>query len=59
VTDVWFAIYGSNVNVDQNGNVLTITNAQSILGVYQSRCSELGLDFSKVIIDGAQNGPRR
>jgi len=59
VTDVWISIYGSNVNVDQSGNVLNITDAQSILGVYQSRCSELGLDCSKVIIDGAQNGPRR
>jgi len=55
VTDVWFAIYGSNVNVDQNGDVLNIADAQSILRACQSRCNELGLDFSKVIIDGAQN----
>ena len=44
MTDVWISIYGSNVNVDQNDNVLTITTtgAQSILRV-----------------NGAQNGPRR
>lgn len=54
VTDVWFAIYGSNVNVDENGNVLNITDAQSILAVYRNRCAELGLDCSKVIVNGTQ-----
>ena len=54
VTDVWFAIYGSNINVDENGDVISITDAQSILAYYQGKCAELGLDCSQLIINGQQ-----
>jgi quercetin dioxygenase-like cupin family protein len=56
VTDVWFAIYGSNINVDEDGEVIGITDAQSILGFYQHRCAELGLDCSALIINGQRAG---
>ena len=52
VTDVWFAIYGANVNVDDNGNVVGITDAQSVLAAYRGLCEAQGLDHSKVIVMG-------
>ncbi len=53
-TDVWFAIYGSNVNIDENGDVISITDAQQILARYRAACDELGLDHSAVIVNGEQ-----
>ncbi len=55
VTDVWFAIHGSNVNMDDDGNVIGITDAQSILATYRGRCDELGLDCSSLIVNGSQS----
>ncbi len=52
VTDVWFAIYGANVNVDDNGDVVGITDAQSVLAAYRGLCDAQGLDHSKVIVMG-------
>ncbi len=52
VTDVWFAIYGANVNIDGDGNVVGITDAQSILQAYRGLCAAQGLDYSKVIVNG-------
>ena len=52
MTDVWFAIYGANVNVDDNGNVVGITDAQSVLAAYRGLCEAQGLDHSKVIVMG-------
>ncbi|MFT7647855.1 MAG: 2,4'-dihydroxyacetophenone dioxygenase [Candidatus Poriferisodalaceae bacterium] len=54
VTDVWFAINGSNVNMDDDGNIVGITDAQSILAFYQSKCEALGLDCSALIVNGSQ-----
>ena len=49
-TDVWFAIYGANVNIDEHGNVLSITDAQSVLAAYRALCDAQGLDHSRVIV---------
>lgn len=51
-TDVWFAIYGANVNVDENGDVIGITDAQSVLSRYRALCDAQGLDHSGVIVNG-------
>ena len=51
-TDVWFAIYGANVNVDENGDIIGVTDAQSVLGRYRSLCEAQGLDHSSVIVNG-------
>jgi quercetin dioxygenase-like cupin family protein len=49
-TDVWFAIYGANVNVDESDNVIGVTDAQSILVAYQGLCKAQGLSCEKLII---------
>lgn len=42
-TDVWFTINGANLNLDENGNVVSILDAHAILAYYRYRCAE---DFS-------------
>lgn len=49
VTDVWFAIKGANLNLDEAGNVTLILDAGLVLKVYLSRCRKLGLPVPKVI----------
>ena len=51
-TDVWFAIYGANVNLDANGNVTGIIDAQGILAAYRALCDAKGLSHDKVIVIG-------
>ncbi|MEM7337203.1 MAG: 2,4'-dihydroxyacetophenone dioxygenase family protein [Actinomycetota bacterium] len=51
-TDVWFAIYGANVNVDENGDVIGVTDAHSVLSRYRELCDAEGLDHSRVIVNG-------
>lgn len=49
---VWFAIHGSNVNIDDAGNVTSIVDAQTVLGFYRMACGALGLDCKKLIVVG-------
>tara|TARA_R110002073_G_scaffold4917_10_gene31070 strand:- start:2697 stop:3359 length:663 start_codon:yes stop_codon:yes gene_type:complete len=48
--DIWFSIYGANVNVDTANNVTGVTDAQSILAAYQGLCAAQGLNCEKLII---------
>jgi 2,4'-dihydroxyacetophenone dioxygenase len=34
-TDVWFTIYGANLNLDEAGNVVAVIDAHSILFFYR------------------------
>ena len=52
-TDVWFAIHGANVNIDEDGQVTGVTDAQSILQAWNGLCAMNGLDGSKTIVVGA------
>ncbi|MGB1652776.1 MAG: 2,4'-dihydroxyacetophenone dioxygenase family protein [Acidimicrobiales bacterium] len=52
ITEVWFAIYGANVNIDGDGQVIAVTDAQSVLGTYRALCEAAGEDHSKVIVVG-------
>jgi len=54
ITETWFAIYGANVNVDDDGNVTGITDAQSILAAFRALCAAQGLSSDKVIVNGEQ-----
>ena len=38
VTDVWFAIYGANLNLDADGNVVSVIDATFIRQVYLAAC---------------------
>ena len=42
VTDVWFAIYGANLNLDADGKVESVTDAVSILAAYEYLCEAQG-----------------
>lgn len=49
VTDVWFAIRGANLDLDAAGNVETVLDAATVLGIYRGRCKERGLAAPRVI----------
>lgn len=51
VTDVWFAIYGANLNLDADGEVESVTDAASILELYLTACEEQGLPEPPVLTD--------
>lgn len=50
VTDVWFAIYGANLNLDANGNVEAVIDAQLVYDFYRTMCREQGLGEPAVIV---------
>ncbi len=51
-TEVWFAIYGCNVNIDEGGSILGIVDAKSVYEVYRGGCEAAGLDASRMIVKG-------
>ncbi|MFP6682783.1 MAG: 2,4'-dihydroxyacetophenone dioxygenase family protein [Gammaproteobacteria bacterium] len=48
-TDVFFAIYGANLNLDDDGNVESILDAGVVLDLYLKECEETGLARPNVI----------
>lgn len=51
-TVVWFAVFGSNINLDGEGKVASVMDARLALEVYRGYCNALGLDCSKLIVVG-------
>ena len=51
-TDVWFAVTGANLNMDEKGNVTSVVDAQSVLTSYRKFCRERGLSSKKTIVIG-------
>jgi quercetin dioxygenase-like cupin family protein len=49
VTDVWFAIYGANLNLDADGNVESVLDAGFILEAYLALCEAEGHPRPNVI----------
>jgi 2,4'-dihydroxyacetophenone dioxygenase len=50
-TDVWFTIYGANLNLDDAGNVELVIDAQLVLDIYRLACAEQhGIDDPPVIV---------
>lgn len=49
---VWFAIYGTNVNIDAAGNVTSIVDAQTVLAYYRAACEMAGQACDKLIVIG-------
>ena len=50
-TNVWFQIYGANLNLDADGNVESITDAGGILEAYYMLCEAEGLPRPAVLTD--------
>jgi quercetin dioxygenase-like cupin family protein len=42
VTDVWFAIRGANLNLDDQGNVESVLDAGAVLEIYLGVCQQNG-----------------
>jgi len=51
-TVVWFAIYGANINLDDDGNVVSMVDARGALEMYETYCDAIGADYSKLIVHG-------
>jgi len=49
---VWFAVFGSNVNIDDKGNVTSVLDAATLLKVYRLLCAAEGKTCDKVIVLG-------
>ncbi len=49
VTDVWFAIRGANLNLDDAGNVEAVLDAATVLEIYRAQCREQGIAAPRVI----------
>jgi len=49
VTDVWYAIRGANLNLDEHGNVASVWDAGFILETYLSLCQQRGHGRPKLI----------
>ena len=49
VTDVWFAIYGANLNLDESGNVVNVVDAGFIRDLYFSMCEMNDLGRPNVV----------
>lgn len=48
-THVWFQIYGSNLNLDDEDEVDSISDGASALGVYLKLCEQAGLPRPNVL----------
>lgn len=50
-TQVWFQMYGSNINLDADGNVASVVDGAMTLEFYLGMCAELGLPKPNVLVD--------
>ncbi|MFN0092200.1 MAG: 2,4'-dihydroxyacetophenone dioxygenase family protein [Acidimicrobiales bacterium] len=51
ITDVWFQIYGSNLNLAPDGSVASVTDAASVLSRYRHQCAKVGVLDPPVLTD--------
>ena len=49
LTDVWFAIHGANLNLDEEGNVTSVIDAALIRDAYFGLCEAYGLPRPNVV----------
>jgi quercetin dioxygenase-like cupin family protein len=50
-TQVWFQMYGVNLNLDADGNVESIADGAGTLAFYLAMCEEAGLRRPNVLVD--------
>jgi quercetin dioxygenase-like cupin family protein len=50
ITDVWFAIRGANLNLDDKGNVEAVIDASAVLEIYLAGCRAAGIANPPVIV---------
>ena len=49
-TRVWFQMYGSNINLDADGNITSVVDGQLTLDFYLAMCEEQGLPRPNVLV---------
>jgi 2,4'-dihydroxyacetophenone dioxygenase len=49
--DVWFAIYGANLNLDAEGNVESVLDGATMLAAYLQGCAAQGLSTPPVVVE--------
>jgi 2,4'-dihydroxyacetophenone dioxygenase len=52
-TEVWFAIHGANVEMDDNDNVVMIVDAATMMNGYRMLCEAQGKSSAGMIVVGA------
>ena len=50
-TNVWFHMYGANLNLDDDGNVASVTDGAGTLAAYYALCEAQGLPRPNVLTD--------
>ena len=50
-TQVWFQMYGSNINLDEQGNITSVVDGPMTLEFYLAMCADLGLPTPNVLVD--------
>jgi len=50
-TQVWFQMYGSNINLDAEGNITSVVDGALTLEFYLGMCEEKGLPKPNVLVD--------
>jgi 2,4'-dihydroxyacetophenone dioxygenase len=50
-TEVWFQMYGANLNLDADGNVESVTDGAGTLAAYYALCEAQGLPRPHVLTD--------
>lgn len=48
--EVWFAVHGANVTLDDQGNVTSVVDAQTVLTVYREMATAGGADLSELLV---------
>ena len=50
-TRVWFQMYGSNINLDADGNITSVVDGDMTLQFYLAMCEEQGLPCPNVLVE--------
>jgi len=50
-TEVWFQMYGSNINLDAAGNITSVVDGALTLEYYLGMCAEMGHPNPPVLVD--------
>ncbi len=50
-TQVWFQMYGSNINLDAEGNITSVVDGTLTLEFYLAMCAEMGVPNPPVIVE--------
>jgi hypothetical protein len=51
-TEIWFCVNGANIDMDDDGGVCSILDANTVLKAYRRYCESVGASSEKVIVIG-------